>query len=153
MSPKRRPPAEGEFVGNYVSEWFGHRVHPVVARGQHVYDDQHAHRCPFLTEATGEPTECVKTAAAKGICTISSTSNGPRQDWLICPNRVLVQPLLETVARQLFRVPDEQGVVVVPATVLTRAEDRAAFIDRITAGDQGIFYFTDKLGGEISISA
>src|SRR5437870_2600202 len=93
--PRRKPPTEGEFFGNFVSEWFGHRVHPVVARVAQVFDDQRTKRCPFLTEATGHDTECVKSAASKGICTISSTSNGPRQDWLICPNRALVQPLLK----------------------------------------------------------
>jgi hypothetical protein len=69
--------------GNYIAEWFGHRVFPVVAVTENSLSDQKAQRCPFLTEVTDEPHACVKREKSKGVCTISSTSNSSRQDWLV----------------------------------------------------------------------
>ena len=109
---------------NAVAEWFGHRVYPTVAATPAALDDQRASRCPFLTTATGTDHVCVKPKAALGICTISSTSNGPRQDWLVCPFRSLDSRLLDDVARRLFEVPKEQGVAIRPATTLVREEVR-----------------------------
>lgn len=90
--------------GNFVSEWFGHRVYPVVSTPESVADQQ-SERCPFLTDATGEQRKCIKAEAAKGVCTISSISNGSRQDWLVCPYRALNEDLVSNSIRQLFALP------------------------------------------------
>ena len=74
----RRPRTEPQ--GNFVSEWFGHRVHPSVLSTAESVADQQAERCPFLSSATNENRPCIKTAAARGVCTISSVSNGPSAD-------------------------------------------------------------------------
>src|SRR5438093_13215762 len=101
MAKRRRPkpPAAAHATGNFVSEWYGHRVFPAVSLSQDALRDQQAVRCPFLTEAMGEERSCVKSVNAQGVCTISSVSNGPRQDWLVCPIRAIDQPLLDNVAR------------------------------------------------------
>jgi len=138
--------------GNYVSEWFGHRVYPVVDRSPTSLSTQQANRCPFLTAATGESKDCVKSAAAHGICTINSASNGPRQDWLICPYRALDQSLLDQVARRLYGISETQNILVVPAPTMAREADRQRVTDAVRRGDIAIVYLQDKLGGEISIS-
>src|SRR3990170_8682943 len=108
MSPRSRQVTER---GNYVSEWLGHRVYPVVAEIPLALADQQNKRCPFLTEATGENKTCIKPPASLGICTISSASNGPRQDWLVCPYRALDRALLDDVVRRLFALPIDQPVI------------------------------------------
>ncbi|MGH7088448.1 MAG: hypothetical protein ACREFQ_06065, partial [Stellaceae bacterium] len=60
--------------GNYVSEWFGHRVYPQVVSTPQALADQRSERCPFLSRATGEARRCIKSEASKGICTINSAS-------------------------------------------------------------------------------
>ena len=45
--------------------------------------------CPFSSEILSNKTECWKGTNSKGVCTISSVSNGVRQDWLACPHRVI----------------------------------------------------------------
>ena len=88
--------------GNFVSEWFGHRLYPAVVSTSASVADQQSELCPFLTQATGETRTCIKAEAAKGVCTISSVSNGPRQDWLVCPYRALNDELVSNSIRQLF---------------------------------------------------
>src|SRR5256885_12467387 len=126
MSPRkpRAPSKPPEQRGNYVSEWFGHRVYPVVAASPKALADQRTDRCPFLTRVTGESKECIKSPASKGICMISSASNGPRQDWLICPYRALDSELLDQVARRLYGLPSSSPLVIAPAPTMARAVDR-----------------------------
>ncbi|MEX2272191.1 MAG: hypothetical protein WD690_11995 [Vicinamibacterales bacterium] len=138
--------------GNYVSEWLGHRVYPVVAETRQTLEDQKQKRCPFLSEATTEDKLCVKPASSLGICTISSTSAGKRQDWLVCPYRALDKALLDDVARRLFRVSRKKSVVVLPAPTLALESVRASFLKRLSEGAVGVVYLQDKLGGEISIT-
>src|ERR1039457_5835955 len=96
-----RPP------GNHVAEWFGHRVFPVVAATEQSLRDQQQGCCPFLSDITGIKHECVKRAQSRGVCTISSTSNGSRQDWLVCPFRALDLDILDNAARRLFYQNDQ----------------------------------------------
>ena len=42
---------------------------------------QRAGRCPFLSGTLNKSTTCVKAENSRGVCTISATSNGHRQDW------------------------------------------------------------------------
>lgn len=138
--------------GNFIAEWFGHRVYPVVAETPMSLQDQGAERCPFLTEVTGKQTKCVKRANSKGVCTISSTSNGSRQDWLACPFRALDREMLHDAAHRLFGHAQGDDVSIVAVPVL---EDKTAAEEvrkRVAAGRPTIVYFQNKLGGEISIS-
>lgn len=152
MPPRSAHAATGSDNGNFVAEWFGHRIYPTVTASDTALQDQQASRCPFLTSAVGEPRPCVKAANSLGICTISSVSNRRRQDWLVCPFRALDQSLVKELARRLFAVAPERPVTVIPAPTLLRADVREAFADRVTAGEPGFLYLQAKLGGEISVA-
>lgn len=137
---------------NFIAEWFGHRIYPVVAETPASLKDQGAERCPFLTEVTGKRTGCVKRENSKGVCTISSNSNGIRQDWLACPFRALDVSMLNDAAHRLFghASDDDVSIVAVPVLEAQKAADEVR--DRVAAGKPTIVYFQNKLGGEISIS-
>lgn len=138
--------------GNYVAEWFGHRVFPSVVHDERALKDQRNHRCPFLSSATRETTQCVKPKASHGVCTISSESNGPRQDWLVCPYRVLDTPLLNDTVERLFGRSENSRRVVASAPTLSQEKTRRAIVDVLREHGTTIVYFQEKLGGEISIS-
>lgn len=139
--------------GNFISEWFGHRLYPAVVRTEDSFSDMKLGRCPFLSSVIGQDKTCVKPATSNGVCTISSRSNGPRQDWLVCPYRALDGVLFEDVARRLFRIDGRNRMSVLPAPRLESAGEQQKFLDFVKAGNTGIVYLEDKLGGEISISA
>src|SRR5437762_1428942 len=139
--------------GNFVSEWFGHRVYPNVAKTATSLEDQKASRCPFLSEALATSKVCVKPASALGICTISSPSNGPRQDWLVCPYRALDVGLLESVARRIFPSNPRSHALIIPAPTLGHEAVRDNLRLGIEAGQLVVVYLQDKLGGEISLAA
>jgi hypothetical protein len=143
----------GEAQGNFVSEWFGHRVYPKVISTPAALADQQAERCPFLSIATGEERKCIKLDAAKGVCTINSVSNGPRQDWLVCPYRALDDDLVSNSIRQLFAVPMGVHPFVTPAVTLKRAEVRTDINVRLESGQPVFIYFDKKTSGELSIPA
>lgn len=151
-SRKDQPAKAPTDSGNFVSEWFGHRVYPVVAATSKSLKDQQTGRCPFLSEATGKTQSCIKPENAKGICTVSSVSNRLRQDWLVCPYRGLDHPLVDDVARRLFGVRAELGVTVVPRPTLADPARRAKFAHNVASGQAGVVYLQSKLGGEISIA-
>lgn len=138
--------------GNYVSEWYSHRVYPAVHESPEALSDQQASRCPMLSRVTGESLTCIKAAASQGICTISSASSGTRHDWLVCPLRAIDADLLDTVARRLYRLESTAQVLVVPAPTLARDAARQRVIDAIRSGVTTIVYLQNKLGGEISIA-
>lgn len=137
--------------GNFVSEWFGHRVYPSVIASSASVADQQAERCPFLSEATSEHRLCIKAEAARGVCTISSVSNGPRQDWLVCPYRALSDALVTRATRQLFSVPTGIDPYVTPAVTLTHDDVRADIAARLERGQPVFIYFDKKTSGELSI--
>jgi Restriction endonuclease NotI len=149
--PKRseRPPREPP--GNFVSEWFGHRVYPLVVSTAEALANQRTEHCPFLSEATGEARRCIKSDASKGVCTINSSSNRMRQDWLVCPYRALDPALIGTAVRRLFGLP--AGVVprMLPALNLQKPEERGDVALRLAAGELIFIYFDMRLGGELSI--
>lgn len=138
-------------ANNHIAEWFGHRVFPIVADSDRASEDRRAKRCPFLTDVTGSAHECVKKENAKGVCTVSTTSEAGRSDWLVCPFRALDPALLEDAVRRLFGHDADVGVDIVAATVLANPERRADFVARALNGEPAIVYFQNKLGGEISI--
>ena len=137
---------------SFVSEWFGYRVYPVVASGAAALDVQRTKTCPFLTDVIGERTLCIKTAASSGICTISSKSNGPRQDWLVCPLRAFRPLLLDTSAALLFGGDRSRPARILPAPNLAKLEVRELVMSTLSAGGDCIVYLQNKLGGEISLS-
>lgn len=138
--------------GNHIAEWFGHRVFPAVAATEESEADQRTQACPFLTEVTGAAQTCVKRPASRGVCTVSSTSNGSRQDWLVCPFRALDIDLLHDAAARMFgHRPVDMNVVAAP--VLANADEAVVFRAEVHAGTPCLVYFQNKLGGEISLKA
>lgn len=150
MPPSKRKPRGPT---NHIAEWFGHRVFPTVAKDPIALADQRSRSCPFLTGITNRTTECIKDDNSKGVCTVSSRSNGPRQDWLVCPFRALDDSMLEDAVRRLFQYPETDPVDIVPVTVLADEARREDFKRQVHAGQHMVAYFQTKLGGEISLSA
>ena len=150
----------------HIAEWFGHRVFPVVSASSTALADQKAKRCPFLTAAFRKDQLCVKlheegpgkVGNSEGVCTISSTSNGPRQDWIVCPVRALDDDVLEQVVRRLYRVRDVESIELIPASGLAEP-DLATHVVRAVhqSGARVFVYFQNKIpgqhpmGGEIRI--
>jgi Restriction endonuclease NotI len=151
--PRRARSAGDRDEGNFVSEWFGYRTYPAVAQDRQGTQAQQERRCPLLSEATGEKRTCIKAETSRGICTISSCSNGRRQDWLVCPYRALDSSIFEDVARRLFRPKDSQAVVLIPAPSLAKDRVRQEISQAVSSECLVIAYFQGKLGGEISLSA
>lgn len=139
--------------GNFVSEWFGHRVYPAVVATPESVADQQAERCPFLSGATAEDRPCIKAPNARGVCTISSLSNGPRQDWLVCPYRALSSDLVVSATRRLFGIAEAVTPFVTPAVTLRHDDVRADIAARLNAGQPVFIYFDKKTGGELAIPA
>lgn len=137
----------------HIAEWFGHRVFPTVSSGDVPIDDQRAERCPFLTQTLKRSTTCVKAPNSRGVCTISASSNGPRQDWLVCPYRALDDGLLGDMVCRLYGIPPLDPVMIRPVVALADDAGRSEILTAIQGGDARTFvYFQDKLGGEISLS-
>lgn len=154
----RPQPARGATRGNFIAEWFGHRVWPTVDGSDAAIRNQSSRSCPFLTFATGEDRKCIKIprsgAEPTGVCTVSSDSNGERQDWLACPYRILDQDftLLIEAVRTLYRVEPSVEVLVLPVTVFHRQDVRERVNAAIRSPTARVFAFTsDKLGGEVDI--
>jgi hypothetical protein len=157
LTPANRGPASklpGDADRPHISEWFGHRVFPVVSAAPNATADQQAHRCPFLSHTLNATEQCVKRPNSKGVCTISATSNGRRQDWLVCPYRALDDGLLADMTRRLYQLPPAAPVLIRPAPALGRQDNRDEILEALSEGDpRRVFvYFQDKLGGEISLS-
>lgn len=138
--------------GNYVSEWFGHRVYPKVVATDLSLEEQRQELCPFLTQATGERRQCIKPPASLGVCTINTPCESGRRDWLVCPYRAFDPDLLNGAVRRLFGFAEDQASLVTPAIGLGHSETRAAITDSLTTGHRVFVYFDAKLGGELSIS-
>src|SRR6185437_15943032 len=92
---------------NSVAEWYGFQVWP----GNAVDDSTAALRfqtdenCPFISAVTETTAPCAKQARS-GLCTVSSNSNGRRQNWLACPYRIYDThfTLLRAVVHRLYAV-------------------------------------------------
>lgn len=137
--------------GNYVSEWFGHRVYPVVLATPESLAGQHGELCPFLSQAKDEAQRCIKSDAARGVCTISTLSRGDRQDWLVCPYRALDPNLVGNAVRRLFGFAGSQAAMIFPAVRLVDHATREHVNTTLTRGGRVFIYFDEKLGGELSI--
>lgn len=136
-------------AGNYVSEWFGQRVYPMVRLDASKLVDDDAGVCPFLSDVQRRSTACVKNANSAGVCTVSSTSNGRRQDWLVCPYRVINSDIVSRGCQLIFGVAE--AVTPVPVTILSQPAGLHQFAADVMALGRGYLFFQDKLGGEISV--
>ena len=137
-------------------------MYPVAASTSAARADQRNECCPFLSDVTETQVTCVKSAKSKGgsssgvsrgVCTISSTSNGLRQDWLACPFRALDVGMLEDAARRLFELDGDRPVQLIAAPSLANEAKRQLFRQALLDGEAGVAYFQGKLGGEISVRA
>lgn len=135
---------------NFVSEWYGQRIYPVVKLDIAGVTGESSGRCPFLEDVLQKPTPCVKNINSSGVCTISSSSNGPRQDWLVCPYRVISSSIVSKGCQRIFGLENE--VSPLPVSVLHDADKLAEFIAVVEGNGSGYLFFQDKLGGEISLT-
>ena len=124
----------------------------MVAASDASIDDQGAGRCPFLTQTLKRSASCVKAPNSRGVCTISATSNGPRQDWLVCPYRALDDGLLADMVCRLYGIPPLDDVLIRPVVALGDEAGRAEILSAVHGPGRAFVYFQDKLGGEISLS-
>jgi DNA modification methylase len=135
--------------GNYVSEWFGQRIYPVVRMDMGAMTGKRFGKCPFLSNILKSQTECVKNENAFGVCTINSCSNGPRQDWLVCPYRVIDSEIVKRSCATIFGLKTE--VLPLPVSVLKHEGELDKFKSAVKKAGHGYLFFQDKLGGEISV--
>lgn len=135
--------------GNFVSEWYGQRIFPAVRLDVAAVAAENSGKCVFLSDVLHRRTNCVKNVNSSGVCTISSTSNGSRQDWLVCPYRVIGSTIVTRACQLIFGLT--QAVEPVPVSLLRDEMERARLADAINAEGVGYVFFQDKLGGEISI--
>lgn len=139
--------------GNFISEWFGHRVYPSVTGGGPALAAQRSGDCPFISAAVGSRHDCVKPSTSHGVCSISSSSNGPRQDWLVCPYRIVGDPLIERVVERIFSASREVSSGVMPAPLLADEHARKRVLANVKKHGVAYVYLQNKLGGEISVSS
>ncbi len=136
--------------GNFVSEWFGQRIYPQVRLDILAVSGPNAGQCPFLGDVLRSRAQCVKNTNSVGVCTVSSVSNGSRQDWLVCPYRVISSDIVSQGCKRIFGLPRE--VSPVPVSVLQNEEARLRLIAAMRTDGAGYLFFQDKLGGEISLT-
>jgi hypothetical protein len=151
-TPRKSTP-ERETLRPHIAEWFGHRVFPTVADHPAARRDQQAERCPFLSRVAERDMTCVKSAASRGVCTISAASNGPRQDWLVCPHRALDDELLHAMTRRLFGMAEHDQLHVIPVTNLADPAIRDRLIADVhdPSAVRQFLTFQQLFGGEISL--
>jgi hypothetical protein len=146
------PLSPGPETRPHISEWFGHRIFPVVSASGSALADQKAGRCPFLSDVLHVTKACVKSANSRGVCTISATSNGSRQDWLVCPYRALDDGLLVDMTRRLYNLSADVPVLLRPVPALDDDAERQKIMSALDDSDTRVFvYFQEKLGGEIGL--
>lgn len=133
---------------NSISEWFGQRIFPEVRLSVGSKETKTG-ICPFLSEALITKTLCVKSENSAGVCTISSTSNGTRQDWLVCPYRVINSKMVTHACQMIFGI--ERHIKPKPVSVLGNNSEIYELKHEIETTGSAYVFFQDKLGGEISV--
>jgi hypothetical protein len=149
---KKKNGAVGQVTdkGNFISEWFGQRIYPVARVDVSAITGKKSEHCPFLTTILHQQTRCVKNENSLGVCTISSSSNGVRQDWLACPYRVIDSHIVRRSCQLIFNLSDAE-VNPLPASLLKDDEVRGGLERQLRRGRTAHVFFQDKLGGEISV--
>lgn len=137
--------------GNYISEWYGQRIFPDVSVTVSNLTGKSAGICPFLSDILDVATRCVKNENSSGVCTISSNSNGSRQDWLVCPYRVINANIVEHACELIFKTKVKSKPR--PVSILKNEKELVEFKANIERDGYGFLFFQDKLGGEISVLA
>lgn len=152
MTTKKKAAAEKKDAakGNFVSEWFGQRIHPLVRLDADGVSGKKWGVCPFLSHVLRQQTGCVKNENSFGVCSISSHSNGPRQDWLVCPYRVIDSEIVQRSCQLIFGLKESHPNTI-PVSLLKDDKTRAEFEQTIKTAGVGYVFFQDKLGGEISV--
>lgn len=151
----RKKPEKGTTSGNFIAEWFGHRVWDSVDFGDSAIKNQSTRTCPFLSSAIGETKRCIKTSGRSsptGVCTISSDSNGIRQNWLACPYRTLDEEftILTKAIRLLYDVHEDTPISIFSGERIKTEEGRNLLQAKMNDQHERVFVFmADKLGGEI----
>lgn len=135
--------------GNFISEWFGQRIYPVVRIDSTKFPGAHYDICPFLTPVLSAPTKCIKNDNSIGVCSINAMSNGPRQDWLACPYRVIDSKIVTQACEKIFGKKPPKAPT--PVSLLRNSERLNQLKGHIQEDGFGYVFFQDKLGGEISI--
>jgi DNA modification methylase len=142
--------AQGADKGNFISEWFGQRIYPAVRADVSAMTGKKSEHCPFLTSILRQQTRCVKNENSLGVCTISSNSNGIRQDWLACPYRVIDSRIVRRSCQLIFNLSDAE-INPLPASLLRDDGVRGGLEQKLRSGETVYVFFQDKLGGEISV--
>ena len=121
--------------GNYISEWLGQRIYPVVRLDVRKFPKSGYETCPFLSTVLRSPTKCVKNENSLGVCTINTASNGPRQDWLACPYRVIDSGIVTDACEKIFS--SKPPARPTPASILSDTTAKQAFQQAVRAAGRG----------------
>jgi hypothetical protein len=143
--------SSGKSKGHFISEWFGQRIYPTVRLKVSEVTKSKENVCPFLSKILALDTPCVKAENSRGVCTISGSSNGPRQDWLVCPYRVIDSEIVKKSCATIFGLAE--NVMPKPVPLLKKPGELDAFKKEVLENGAGYLFFQDKLGGEISVLA
>ena len=114
--------------------------------------DQRAGALPVPDGNPEDEHRCVKATNSRGVCTISAGSNGPRQDWLVCPYRALDDGLLADIVKRLYGITALDPVLIRPVLALGDETGRSEILNAVRDRERVFVYFQDKLGGEIGLS-
>lgn len=169
MPPRKRR----ENSGNYISEWFGFRIHPKVTPVENLVGQILSQKCPFISSIVDEDVICIKKergfveqvaeivegeepaptkkGRSTGVCTINSLSEGVRKDWVACPYRILDINIIEECARHLFAIEISNNVFIVPAPLLVSDAVKQQIADELLKEHTVIVFFEHRMGGEISL--
>lgn len=136
--------------GNYISEWFGQRIYPVVRLDDNAISGSNWNACPFLSNIKRQRTDCIKSENALGVCTINSLGANTSRDWLVCPYRVIDSDIVKVGCETIFSI--RTPVTPIPVSILSDKKGIAALESALSKNRRAFVFFQDKLGGEISIS-
>ena len=136
--------------GNFISEWFGQRIYPDVKLDSTAISGSSWGTCPFLSSVKRDKTQCIKNENAFGVCTINSLAPTGRQDWLVCPYRVIDSEIVRDSCSTIFGTPVNTRPI--PISILNDEKGLAILDQTLDADKRAFIFFQDKLGGEISIN-
>lgn len=154
----RAKPSKGCTDGNFLSEWFGHQVWPIVDNSALALADQTEEKCPFLSIAVGKVERCIKTIKGgdkrtSGVCVISSDSNGKRENWLACPHRILDEDftLFKEAIQRVFEVKDACKIVIFSVEKIRTKACQPDVAAALRDGKRVFVFTATRLGGEVDL--
>ena len=143
--------SKSEARGNYISEWFGQRIYPQVRLSDKAISGANWGVCPFLSAVKRNRTQCTNKESAFGVCTINSAGIDARQDWLVCPYRVIDSDIVKSGCETIFQSSD--SITPIPVSILGEKRGLDALDEALRKDRKAFVFFQDKLGGEISVSS